>query len=294
MTRYFSLCITLTFFLLSCKQESPAAPDYPPYPEMTRVGDSLFEKGDFSGAIMEYRKVIKAYPDSVQANQVLTRAYMGVGLFDDAKVLLDKVEFGADTVSTLSKYRRYAMWSIFKGDTASLRRYNDSLLRYAFHTYPRPYRDAAFNEVFLKDFKSAMDHLKRFTVYGTPEHTPVNMGFLLLREGDSSGGMEILNKAEKRITKTLLTNPTDADALFELAEVYVMKRDTAAAMEYLKLAFQTGLASDWWVYHLLSEESLPDPVFAPLQEHPGFQKLKDSVLRERMKMKHEVLEVGSR
>ncbi|THD69246.1 tetratricopeptide repeat protein [Robertkochia marina] len=290
MIRNLISCFLLVLSFSSCQQQPTPPTTYPPYPEMTAPGDSMFLKGNFSGAIKVYREVVKAYPDSVSAYRLLTRAYLGIGMTDEAKTMLDKVEFGTDTISTLSKYRRYAIWSIFKGDTTALRKYNDSLLRYAFHTYPQPYNNAAFNEVFLKDYTKALGHLKRYTIYGEPEHTPINMGFLLLKEGDTAKGMDILNKAEARVTKSLLTAPADTDALFEMSEIYVMKRDTAAAMEYLQRALQTGLGKEWWFYHVISEESVSDPVFAPLRDHPGFQKIRDSILQERVRMKSELVD----
>lgn len=281
-----TLCSLLS---ISCKQQEQQRKAYPPYPEMIKPADSLFLAGDYPGAIRTYRQVLQAYPDSTDTYWVLGRAYLGIGMFEDARTLLGKARYTRDTLSMLSKYRRHAIWAIFKGDTTALRKYTDSLMRYAFHTYPDPYLNAAFNEVFLKDYQGAMDHLQRYTVYGQPETTPINMGFLHLKIGDSIKGMEILGEAETRVTRVLLETPADPDALFELAEIYVMKNDTAVAMNYLERAFHTGLGKEWWVYHLLSNESVSDPVFAPLRGNPRFERIRDSLLNQRQLMKAEVM-----
>ncbi|WP_224488027.1 tetratricopeptide repeat protein [Robertkochia flava] len=284
-----SILYSLLSVFVSCNQQTKTPEQYPPFEEMVKPGDSLFLGGNFAGAVREYRKVIQAYPDSVSAYRSLTRSYLGIGMFDASRGILDKTEFGDDTLSTLSKYRRYAIWSIFKGDTTTLRKYTDSLLRYAFHTYPRPYLNAAFNEVFLKDYESAMAHLERYTVYGVPEHPPINMGFLYMKQGDTAAARVIFSEAESRLTQVLLETPADPDALFELAEIYTMKGDTAVAMEYLKRALKTGWGNEWWIYHIISDESVPDPVFQPLRQHPQFERIRDSLYKQRQLMKAEVM-----
>lgn len=279
-------CSTLCF---SCRSPQEETAVFPPYEEMISTADSVYASGDLADAIRAYHKVHTAYPDSAAVHRVLARAYLGLGMFKEAKNMLDATRFSQDTLGRLSKYRQYANWSIFAGDTTLLRTYTDSILFYAFHTYPSPYRNAAFNEVFLKDYKQARAHLDRFVAYGEPEQKPINMAFLYLEEGDSANAHPILEEAGKRLTLLLLDDPADTDALFELAEVHAIKKDTAVAMDYLERAMQTGLGKQWWIYHLISDTSVPDPVFGALKDNARFLRLKDSLMKERIKMKEELM-----
>lgn len=278
-------CIT---FFSACRSSGGEAGAAVPFEEMIVPGDSMYAAGDLSGAIRVYERVREAYPDSVTAYRRLTRSYLGLGMFAEARAVLDRTVFSADTLGVLSKYRRYAIWSIFAGDTTTLRNYTDSILRYAFHTYPDPYRNAAFNEVFLKDYDRAIAHLERYVAYGDQGQSPVNLAFLYLHKGDSISATKILGEAEERLTGVLLRSPADTDALFELAEIYAIKKDTALAMDYLERAVQTGLGKEWWFYHVISDRSVPDPVFGALRENRRFLRIKDSIMKERNAMRERV------
>ncbi|WP_224485386.1 tetratricopeptide repeat protein [Robertkochia aurantiaca] len=273
----------------SCKSDASKSSEHPPFEQMVQPGDSLFLTGDFDKAITEFRKVARAYPDSLSVKRALARAYMGVGLFNDAEEMLRETEKGDDTISRLRRYRRFAILGMFRGDTAQLRQYNDSILRIAFHSYPQPYVSAAFNEVFLREFEEAKAHLERYVAYGEPEQIPINLGYLYLRAGDTLKGREILEIAETQLTAVLLENPADHDALFELAEISLMKKDTAAAMDYINKSLVTGLGKEWWIYHFVSEESLSDPVFEPLSGHPPYERIRDSLYKQRQLMKAKVM-----
>ncbi|MBL7471348.1 tetratricopeptide repeat protein [Robertkochia sediminum] len=281
--------ITCTALYVSCRSPQQETAVFPPYEEMIGTADSVYTAGDLADAIRAYRKVHRAYPDSAYVHRVLSRAYLGLGMLKEAKDMLDATSYSQDTLGRLSKFRHYANWSIFAGDTTLLRTYTDSILFYAFHTYPSPYRNAAFNEVFLKDYDRAMAHLDRFVAYGEPEQKPINMAFLYLEEGDSASAHPILEEAGKGLTLILLKDPVDTDALFELAEVHAIKKDTAVAMDYLERAVQTGLGKQWWIYHLISDTSVPDPVFGALKDNTRFLRLKDSLMEERRKMREELM-----
>lgn len=274
---------------VGCKSSGDEVKVAVPYEVLVSRADSVYASGDLSGAVKAYLGVRQAYPDSLSVLRPMVKTYLGLGMFGEAKAALDHTVFPSDTLGLLSKYRQYANWSIFAGDTTALRAYTDSILRYAFHTYPDPYRNAAFNEVFLKDYTRAMAHLDRFVVYGKPEQQPINMAFLYVRKGDTLNAKPILDEAEKRLTLILLKDPADTDALFELAEVYAIKEDTAVAMDYLERAVQTGLAKQWWIYHLISDASVPDPVFGALKTNRRFIRLKDSLMEERRRMKEELV-----
>jgi uncharacterized protein len=257
-----------------------------PSPSLVDRGDSLFALGRFDGAIELYERAAALHPDRDVADERLYRSHLALGRFDRASAWQRR----ARTRGAPARYPgwwhcRVALTAIFRGDGEALAVQTDSLLAVASDDAPESWECAAFNEVFLRRYADARGHLVRYVAEAAPDATPLNLGFLHLRAGETEEGERILRQAEARARAAAAETPDSWQPRFELAEIAAMRGEAEVAVRHLTAAVERGLGREWWVFHLFSRESLPDPVFEPLYGRSGFELLRAEVVAERRRMR---------
>jgi uncharacterized protein len=253
-----------------------------PAPSLVERGDSLFALGRFEGAIELYERAAALHPDRAVADDRLYRSHLALGHFDRAAAWQRRARArGAPARYPGWWHCRLALTAIFRGDAETLAVQTDSLVAVASDDAPESWECAAFNEVYLRRYADARGHLERYVAEAAPEETPLNLGFLHLRAGETEEGERILRQAEARARAAAAEAPDSWEPRFELAEIAAMRGDADVAVRHLTAAVERGLGRKWWVFHLFSRESLPDPVFEPLYGHSGFERLRAEFVAER-------------
>jgi tetratricopeptide (TPR) repeat protein len=272
--------------LVADRQRPEAGAAFDSVPSLVERGDSLFALGRFDGAIELYQRAAAVHPDRDVADERLYRSHLALGLFDRASAWQNRTRTrGAPARYAGWWHCRLALTAIFRGESETLAVQTDSLLAQASDDAPESWECAAFNEVFLRRYADARGHLERYVAEAAPDETPLNLGFLHLRTGETEKGERILRQAEARARAAAAETPDSWEPRFELAEIAAMRGDADVAVRHLTAAVERGLGREWWVFHLFSRESLPDPVFEPLYGRSGFALLRAEIVAERRRMR---------
>lgn len=250
--------------------------------------DQHFRAGRFGDARLEYETIM----ENEAANALyerLQQTYLALGLAEQARSLAQQRR-SADFVEPWpgSWHCDMGMIAIQSGDEDELAVHIDALskidLQLQPHGDPRTLECLAFHEVFAGRFEGAQRHLERLATHETFDEPPPNLAFLYLRQGQVEVADRILIAAERRAMKTAAADSGDPEPHFELAEFAAMRGEVSESVAALNDAMDRGLGQTWWIYQLFDPDSIPDPVFQPLYGHHEFERMRASVVDQRIRM----------
>ncbi|MGH9312588.1 MAG: protein kinase domain-containing protein [Vicinamibacterales bacterium] len=138
------------------------------------------------------------------------------------------------------------------------------------------------------DLEAALEPLVRSSPDAVPsvvaETVRVRYAYALTKRGDSARGKALLADAERAARGRIEAGNEMPTWLVELAAVYALRRDDAAALEWLSRAFDAGYRD----YGLLER----DPIFAPLRGVERFRGVIDRMRRDVEAQRHRARERG--